>query len=166
MTFFLQFSLEQEKQEIWTTTLKVIFDLLLYYGFEFFDISKNSNNSNLSNKTNKLVKLFNQMDDEDITTYRQSSNDQVENPDIMKILTKLLDNVVSTISYHILFIIYLVLYYLLKFHYSSYNEIQCFLNIITESRFENYCNRGILQIINKSSYKQFHFVSSYNNYVL
>ncbi|XP_035740285.1 condensin complex subunit 3-like [Vespa mandarinia] len=93
LTFLLQFSLEQEKQEIWIITLKALFDLLLYYGLEFFDISKNDDNSSLLNKTNKPVKLFNQMEEEDITVYRQSSNSQVQSPDIMKILIGLLDNV-------------------------------------------------------------------------
>ncbi|KAF7389917.1 hypothetical protein HZH68_011774 [Vespula germanica] len=92
LTFLLQFSLEQEKQEIWIVTLKALFDLLLRYGLEFFDISKNSDDNSLLNKTNKPVKLFNRMEEEDITVYRQPSNNQAQNPDIMKILIGLMDN--------------------------------------------------------------------------
>lgn len=123
LTFLLQFSLEQEKQEIWIVTLKALFDLLLRYGLEFFDISKNSDDNSLLNKTNKPVKLFNRMEEEDITVYRQPSNNQAQNPDIMKILIGLMDNAVSIISYYIFFILCLVLYYLLKLYYSSHNEI-------------------------------------------
>ncbi|KAL2745812.1 Condensin complex subunit 3 [Vespula maculifrons] len=92
LTFLLQFSLEEEKQEIWIVTLKALFDLLLRYGLEFFDISKSSDNNSLLNKTNKPVKLFNRMEEEDITVYRQPSNNQAQNPDIMKILIGLMDN--------------------------------------------------------------------------
>lgn len=123
LTFLLQFSLEQEKQEIWIVTLKALFDLLLRYGLEFFDISKSSDNNSLLNKTNKPVKLFNRMEEEDITVYRQPSNNQAQNPDIMKILIGLMDNAVSIISYYIFFILCLILYYLLKLYYSSHNEI-------------------------------------------
>ncbi|KAL2719211.1 Condensin complex subunit 3 [Vespula squamosa] len=93
LTFLLQFSLEQEKQEIWIVTLKALFDLLLRYGLEFFDISKSADNNSQLDKTNKPIKLFNQMEEGDITTYRQPANNQVENPDIMKILIGLMDNV-------------------------------------------------------------------------
>ncbi|XP_043504256.1 condensin complex subunit 3 [Polistes fuscatus] len=93
-TFLLQFSLEQEKQDIWIITLKALFDLLTCYGIDFFDVKKidSDNSANQSNKHNKN-KLFNPVEEEDLTVCTNQSISQIQNPDIMKILIGLMDNV-------------------------------------------------------------------------
>ncbi|XP_015175226.1 PREDICTED: condensin complex subunit 3-like [Polistes dominula] len=96
-TFLLQFSLEQEKQDIWVITLKALFDLLTCYGVDFFDIKKvnNDDSANQSNKRNKNIKLFGRKEEEEdgeLTDCTSQSINQIQNPDIMKILIGLLDN--------------------------------------------------------------------------
>ncbi|KAK2582335.1 hypothetical protein KPH14_004672 [Odynerus spinipes] len=93
-TFLLQFSLEQETQEIWTVTLKAILDLLLLHGIECLGVLKNVNDNNTLNeseKTERTVKLYNRKEDESITTFDQS-NKEGQHPDIIKILMGLMDN--------------------------------------------------------------------------
>ncbi|KAG7202630.1 hypothetical protein KM043_009811 [Ampulex compressa] len=88
MMFFLQFSMEQENQEIWVIALKAIFDLLLLYGFEHFDITGSLEES-MNNKS-KTVKLYNNTDQSISCT--RSVLEEEGSCNFMKILTSLLDN--------------------------------------------------------------------------
>ncbi|XP_015584822.1 condensin complex subunit 3 [Cephus cinctus] len=92
MMFFLQFSIEQDNQDIWIMALKSIFDLLLFYGMEYFDIMQNEEENVSSNKSkNRTVKLYSNTDD---TLIPESTVSETENNylNIIKILTGLLDN--------------------------------------------------------------------------
>ncbi|CAL7949788.1 unnamed protein product [Xylocopa violacea] len=95
MMLFLQFSLEQENTNIWITALKGIFDLLLLYGLEYFDIIENLNQKN----TNKSVsvdktrtKLFTKTDAEISLTLTHNEDTVHDGCNFIKILTGLLDD--------------------------------------------------------------------------
>ncbi|OAD60372.1 Condensin complex subunit 3 [Eufriesea mexicana] len=92
MMMFLQFSLEQENIDIWIVALKGIFDLLLLYGLECFDILGNSE-ENTTNRTEKSrTKLFTETNSEvSLTSIHQSEAGQ-SNCNFIKILAGLLDN--------------------------------------------------------------------------
>ncbi|XP_076748823.1 chromosome associated protein G [Xylocopa sonorina] len=93
MMLFLQFSLEQENTNIWITALKGIFDLLLLYGLEYFDIIENSSqrNTNKSTGVDKTrTKLFSETDTEISLTHNEDT--EHESCNFIKILTGLLDN--------------------------------------------------------------------------
>ncbi|XP_011706889.1 PREDICTED: condensin complex subunit 3 [Wasmannia auropunctata] len=86
MIFFYQFSLEQENQEIWVVSLKGIFDLLLMYGLEYFDILQ-SPEENRSEKTRSLYTH----DDSNLSLSKRTEIE--EGPcNFIKILTGLLTN--------------------------------------------------------------------------
>ncbi|CAK9813926.1 Condensin complex subunit 3 [Anthophora quadrimaculata] len=90
MTLFLQFSLEQENVEIWIIALKGIFDLLLLYGLEHFDIVEHTQ-QNFTNKTEKSrTKLYNDTDSE--VSLTSINRTQTERCNFIKILAGLLDN--------------------------------------------------------------------------
>ncbi|KAL0123746.1 hypothetical protein PUN28_005921 [Cardiocondyla obscurior] len=91
MMLFYQFSLEQEDPEIWVVSLKGIFDLLLIFGLDYFDILQSHNNTS-QNRSERTRTLY---------THEESSNNiSVANrPDVeegscnfIKILTGLLTN--------------------------------------------------------------------------
>lgn len=87
MIFFYQFSAEQENPDIWIIALKGIFDLLLVYGLEYFEIlqspeQRSEKNRILYTHEDSLVSLNRQTDVEESTC------------NVVKILTGLLDNVV------------------------------------------------------------------------
>ncbi|XP_078038064.1 chromosome associated protein G [Augochlora pura] len=92
MVLFLQFSLEQENPEIWTITLKGIFDLFLLYGLEYFDILGNEDMTNNRTEKSRTAKLYSDTNDEISLTSIQQSNTEEGNHNFIKILTGLLDN--------------------------------------------------------------------------
>lgn len=88
MIFFYQFSLEQENQEIWITALKGIFDLLLMYGLDYFEILQNSEENSMQNKSKNRT-LYTH-DDTVVSINQIESRENSCN--FVKILTGLLDN--------------------------------------------------------------------------
>ncbi|XP_076234312.1 chromosome associated protein G [Calliopsis andreniformis] len=94
MMLLLQFSLEQENEEIWIAALKGIFDLLLLYGLEYFDIVDTTEINNTTKKTEKsrTVKLFTDTDQEISLSSARTSDAGNANCNFIKILTGLLDN--------------------------------------------------------------------------
>lgn len=97
MMLFLQFSLEQENEKIWIEALKGIFDLLLLYGLQYFDIIENPDSNNTTNKPEKsrTIRLYNDPDQEVSVTSVDKSNGERGNCHFIKILAGLLDNAVS-----------------------------------------------------------------------
>lgn len=96
MIFFYQFSLEQENQEIWVVSLMAIFDLLLVYGLEYFDILQTPENNSVHNRSEKTRSLYTHEDSthEDISISKRTEIE--EGPcNFIKILTGLLTNAVS-----------------------------------------------------------------------
>jgi hypothetical protein len=93
MIFFYQFSLEQENQEIWIVALKGIFDLLLIYGLDYFEILQSPENiSEIENKSEKNRTLYTH--DDSIVSINKEMNEK-SSCNFVKILTGLLDNPVS-----------------------------------------------------------------------
>ncbi|XP_011050713.1 PREDICTED: condensin complex subunit 3 isoform X2 [Acromyrmex echinatior] len=93
MIFFYQFSLEQENQEIWVVSLKAIFDLLLVYGLEYFNIMQTPENNSVHNRSEKTRSLYTHEDSshEDISISKRTEIE--EGPcNFIKILTGLLTN--------------------------------------------------------------------------
>ncbi|XP_011876337.1 PREDICTED: condensin complex subunit 3 [Vollenhovia emeryi] len=90
MIFFYQFSLEQENQEIWIVSLKAIFDLLLMYGLEYFDILQPSEENSMQSRSEKTRSLYAHED----SSIDISKRCQVEEGpcNFIKILTGLLTN--------------------------------------------------------------------------
>lgn len=95
MMLFLQFSLEQENLDIWIAALKGIFDLLLLYGLEYFDILENGNDNTVNRSEKSRTKLFTDTDTEiSLSSIRRSETER-GNCNFIKILAGLLDNAVS-----------------------------------------------------------------------
>ncbi|XP_067204623.1 condensin complex subunit 3 isoform X2 [Linepithema humile] len=97
MIFFYQFSLEQETREIWLTALKGIFDLLLRYGLEYFEILQNPEDENsMQNKCEKSRSLYTRENSITSLNKTMSINKTTEieegSCNFIKILTGLLDN--------------------------------------------------------------------------
>lgn len=93
MIFFYQFSLEQENQEIWVISLKGIFDLLLMYGLEYFDILQSSEENSMEYRSEKIRSLYTH-DDSSISISKRTEVE--EGPcNFIKILTGLLTNAVN-----------------------------------------------------------------------
>ncbi|XP_031831534.1 chromosome associated protein G [Nomia melanderi] len=92
MMLFFQFSLEQENPEIWIVTLKGIFDLLLLYGLEYFDILENSNDTTSRTEKSRTVKLYTETDKEISLSSTQQSSTEQTNCNFIQILARLLDN--------------------------------------------------------------------------
>lgn len=134
---FLQFSLEQENLEIWIMALKGIFDLLLIYGLEYFNISQNvdSDNTNASKRVEKsrTVRLYTDSDQEiSVSSMLQSGTDK-NGCNFIKILAGLLDNAVR-----IIYIINVVMFVQIE-------TIKCLFFLKTEPRIKNDRNRRNLQ---------------------
>ncbi|XP_020300506.1 condensin complex subunit 3 isoform X2 [Pseudomyrmex gracilis] len=90
MIFFYQFSLEPDDQEIWIIALKGIFDLLLYYGIECFDILQGLKET--STTQNSTRSLYTHEDTiTSIHDVKQTKTVQ-NNYNFIKILTGLLNN--------------------------------------------------------------------------
>lgn len=85
MIFFYQFSAEQENPDIWIIALKGIFDLLLVYGLEYFEILQSPEERSEKSRT-----LYTHEDS--IVSLSQRTEENTCN--FVKILTGLLDNVV------------------------------------------------------------------------
>ncbi|XP_076666914.1 chromosome associated protein G [Andrena cerasifolii] len=94
MMLFLQFSLEQENEKIWIEALIGIFDLLLLYGLQYFDIIENPDSNNTTNKPEKsrTIRLYTDPDEEVSLTSVDKSNAERGNCHFIKILAGLLDN--------------------------------------------------------------------------
>lgn len=93
MIFFYQFSLEPDDQEIWIIALKGIFDLLLYYGIECFDILQGLKET--STTQNSTRSLYTHEDTiTSIHDVKQTKTVQ-NNYNFIKILTGLLNNEVN-----------------------------------------------------------------------
>lgn len=92
MMYFLYIS-ESPCEEVWIAATEVIFDLLLKYGFEHFDISQDDdNNSTVHNgsKRSKSVRLYSHNDDDTHVNDKQMNSDLGNN--VIKALLALLDN--------------------------------------------------------------------------
>lgn len=95
MMLFLQFSLEQENLDIWIAALKGIFDLLLLYGLEYFDMLENANDNTGNRSEKSRTKLFTDTDTEISLSSVRRSEAERGNCNFIKILAGLLDNAVS-----------------------------------------------------------------------
>ena len=95
MMLFLQFSLEQENLDIWIAALKGIFDLLLLYGLEHFDILENENDNTVNRSEKSRTKLFTDTETEISLSSVRRSEAERGNCNFVKILAGLLDNAVS-----------------------------------------------------------------------
>ncbi|XP_032674669.1 condensin complex subunit 3 isoform X2 [Odontomachus brunneus] len=84
MIFFYQFSTEQENPDIWIIALKGIFDLLLVYGLEYFEILQTPEERSEKNRI-----LYTHEDS--VVSLSQRTEESTCN--FVKILTGLLDNV-------------------------------------------------------------------------
>ncbi|XP_054016614.1 condensin complex subunit 3-like [Hylaeus anthracinus] len=93
LTLFLQFSLEQQNQEIWIVTLKGIFDLLLVYGLEYFDILVNRNEPMNRTEKSHSVRLYSDADRE-VSLSSTQRIDEIggNNCNFIQVLVGLLDN--------------------------------------------------------------------------
>lgn len=89
MIFFYQFSAEQENADIWIIALKGIFDLLLVYGLEYFEILQRPEER--SEKSRSTHTLYTH-EDSCISLSQRTETEETCN--FVKILTGLLDNVV------------------------------------------------------------------------
>lgn len=92
MMYFLFIS-ESSCEEVWIAATQIIFDLLLKYGFEHFDISQDSDeNTTLHNgsKRSKSVRLYSHNDD-DTNVNDKQINSEIGN-NVIKALLALLDN--------------------------------------------------------------------------
>ncbi|XP_014473567.1 PREDICTED: condensin complex subunit 3 [Dinoponera quadriceps] len=87
MIFFYQFSAEQENPDIWIIALKGIFDLLLLYGLEYFQILQDS-----EDKVQKTRTLYTH-EDSIVSLNNERSETEESSCNFVKILTGLLDNV-------------------------------------------------------------------------
>ncbi|XP_033356774.1 condensin complex subunit 3 [Bombus vosnesenskii] len=92
MMLFLQFSLEQENPDIWIVALKGIFDLLLLYGLEHFDILENVPDNTGSKSEKSRTKLFTDTDTEVSVASLRKSEAERGNCNFIKIIAGLLDN--------------------------------------------------------------------------
>ncbi|CAD1469487.1 unnamed protein product [Heterotrigona itama] len=92
MMLFLQFSLEQENLDIWIAALKGIFDLLLLYGLEYFDMLENANDNTVNRSERSRTKLFTDTDTEISLSSVHRSEAERGNCNFIKILAGLLDN--------------------------------------------------------------------------
>ncbi|KAK0164610.1 hypothetical protein PV328_003221 [Microctonus aethiopoides] len=89
MFYFLQFV--RDDRDTWIVSLKVMFDLFLRYGLDYFDvIPKDNDNTNDESRKNKTTRLYNNTDD-DITDVSLVSVNSDQN-NIVKILIGLLEN--------------------------------------------------------------------------
>ena len=79
MLFYLQLSSDDDIPQIWIIALKTIFDLLLAYGLETFEIEPYGKSQDVSNVADRT--------------------DGNENRNFIKIIITLLDNVVSLIFF-------------------------------------------------------------------
>jgi len=95
MIFFYQFSLEQENQEIWVISLKGIFDLLLMYGLEYFDILQSPEENSVQDRFEKTRSLYTH-EDSNTSINKQTEIEEEGRPcNFIKILTGLLTNAVN-----------------------------------------------------------------------
>lgn len=97
MIFFYQFSVEQENQEIWVISLKSIFDLLLMFGLEYFDILQSSEQNSVENRSEKTRPLYTHEDSSISISKRSDIEDGSCN--FVKILIGLLTNTVNNNIY-------------------------------------------------------------------
>ena len=103
--FFLQFSIYPDEPKLWITTLKSIFDLLLRFGLEFFNIAQTEEEGTTHDrsKRNRTVRLY--TDNEECSAVTSDQFDVEEGGDkFIKVLTSLLDNEVSLYSFSFLLI--------------------------------------------------------------
>lgn len=107
MVYLLELSAEPQNEEIWIVSLKSIFDLLLFYGLEFFDMLLNETNDLDKTETrNRTIRLYSNTEDhliEDIQSTGPISESET-NCNFIKILMALFDNEVS--HRHIIFVLY------------------------------------------------------------
>ncbi|XP_019888432.1 condensin complex subunit 3 isoform X2 [Ooceraea biroi] len=89
MIFFYQFSLEQENQEIWVVALKGIFDLLLSYGLDYFEILQSLEDST-QNRSERSRTLYTH--DNTVVSINKGIKSEKSSCNFVKILTGLLDN--------------------------------------------------------------------------
>lgn len=87
--------MEQETREIWVVALKGIFDLLLWYGLEYFEILQNSEDeeNSMQNKCEKSRSLYTH--ENSVTSVNRTTEIEEGSCNFIKILTGLLDNSVN-----------------------------------------------------------------------
>ncbi|KAJ8674292.1 hypothetical protein QAD02_005554 [Eretmocerus hayati] len=91
MLCFLYIS-ESPYEDVWIAAAQVIFDMLLKYGFEHFNINKDDDPNNQQNgKRNKSIRLFSQTD-EDVLVNDKQINPAESSDSVLKALTALIDN--------------------------------------------------------------------------
>ena len=91
MMYFLYIS-ESANENVWIAATEVIFDLLLKYGFEHFNITQDDNPQ--SGKRSRSVRLYSH-NDEDINVNDKQINCTDSSNNVIKALMALLDNQVS-----------------------------------------------------------------------
>lgn len=91
--YFLYIS-ESSSEEVWIAATEVVFDLLLKYGFEHFDIPQDGDeNTTMHNgsKRSKSVRLYSHTDDDTHVNDKQINSTDMGN-NVIKALLALLDN--------------------------------------------------------------------------
>lgn len=95
MIYFIYIT-ESDDEEVWIAVTEIIFDLLLKYGIEHFEITQDDgNNHQDGNKRNKSVRLYSHTD-EDIHVNDRQVNADTGN-DVIKALISLLDSQVKIV---------------------------------------------------------------------
>lgn len=88
--YFLYIS-ESGNEEVWIAASKVIFDLLLKYGLEHFDITQDDSNPQNGSKRSRSVRLYSH-NDEDINVNDKQISCTDSSNNVIKALMALLDN--------------------------------------------------------------------------
>ena len=88
--FFLYIS-EFANEEVWVSAAEVIFDLLLKYGFDHFDIAQEDNAEENASKRHKSVRLYSHNDEDTNVTDEQINRTDSSNK-VITALMALLDS--------------------------------------------------------------------------
>ncbi|OXU30311.1 hypothetical protein TSAR_015427 [Trichomalopsis sarcophagae] len=99
--YFMMYCLyisESTSDDVWIAATEVIFDLLLKFGFEHFDITPDEeNNPQNGNKRNRSVRLYSH-NDEDINVNDKQIRTVDGSNNVIKVLMALLDNQVENLQ--------------------------------------------------------------------
>lgn len=91
---YLFYISESTNEEIWIASTEIIFDLLLKYGFEHFDITQDDDMHNGS-KRSRSIRLYSHNDDDTNVNDKISPVDSSN--DVIKVLMALLDSQVNNL---------------------------------------------------------------------
>ncbi|KAL7297267.1 hypothetical protein TKK_0009667 [Trichogramma kaykai] len=91
MLYFVYIS-ESNSEEVWVAAAEVIFDLLLKYGFEHFNIAAQEEEDSTTSKKGKAVRLFSEQEEDINVNDKEISCDNGNVNNVLKALMALLDS--------------------------------------------------------------------------